>query len=162
MADQIEFGGLIKENISGIANSFDVTIDGKEVTIDTIFPLKRMMTDRASSLGAVYRNSEDGKKYVNVPVAFYGGGVNLSEVTVNNYKNKSTFTGAVDVSLLDSALSYKASGDSGQMATLKALAIKAVVAVTGYEPFSFHFVKGGYLYGETPKVTDLIANVKGE
>ena len=162
VADQIEFGGLIKENISGIANSFDVTIDGKEVTIDTIFPLKRMMTDRASSLGAVYRNSEDGKKYVNVPVAFYGGGVNLSEVTVNNYKNKSTFTGAVDVSLLDSALSYKASGDSGQMATLKALAIKAVVAVTGYEPFSFHFVKGGYLYGETPKVTDLIANVKGE
>ena len=153
---------LIKENLSGIANSVGVTIDGKEVDIDMIFPLKRLMMDRASSLGAVYVNSDNGKKYVNVPVAFYGGGVNLSEVTVNNYENKSSLTAEVDVNLLDSALSYKGSGDSGKVATMKALALKTVVSVTGYEPFSFRFVKGGYLFDETPKVTDLIANVKGE
>ena len=152
----------MKENISGIANSFDVQIEGKEVTIDTIFPLKKMMMDRASSLGAVYLNSDNGKRYINVPVAFYGGGVNLSTVTIDNYENKSSITAEVDVSLLDSALSYKGSSDSGTAAMLKALAIKTVVTVTGYEPFSFRFVKGGYLYGETPKVTDLIANVKGE
>lgn len=160
--DHIELGGLIKENLSGIANSLDVTVDGQTVSIDMIFPLKRLMMDRASSLGAVYNNSDDGKKYINVPVAFYGGGVNLSEVTVNDYKNKSNLTAEVDVSLLDSALSYKGSSDSGKAATLKALAVKTVVTVTGYEPFSFRFVQGGYLYGETPKVTDLIANVKGE
>ena len=68
----------------------------------------------------------------------------------------------MDVNLLDNALSYKGSSDTGPAATIKALAIKTVVTVTGYEPFSFRFVKGGYLYGETPKVTDLIANVKGE
>ena len=162
VADYIEFDGLIKENLSGIANSVGVTIDGKEVDIDMIFPLKRLMMDRASSLGAVYVNSDNGKKYVNVPVAFYGGGVNLSEVTVNNYENKSSLTAEVDVNLLDSALSYKGSGDSGKVATMKALALKTVVSVTGYEPFSFRFVKGGYLFDETPKVTDLIANVKGE
>ncbi len=162
IAEYIELEGLMKENISGIANSFGVQIEGKEVTIDTIFPLKKMMMDRASSLGAVYLNSDNGKRYINVPVAFYGGGVNLSTVTIDNYENKSSITAEVDVSLLDSALSYKGSSDSGTAAMLKALAIKTVVTVTGYEPFSFRFVKGGYLYGETPKVTDLIANVKGE
>lgn len=162
VAENIEFGGLIKENLSGIANSLDITVDGKEVTVDLIFPLKRHVVDRASSVGAVKIDSDNGKKYVNVPVAFYGGGVNLSEVTLNNYENKSNLTAEVEVNLLDSALSYKGSSDSGKASMMKALALKTVVTVTGYEPFSFRFVKGGYLYGETPKVTDLIDNVKGE
>ena len=161
VVDNIELEGLIEENLSSVANELGVTIDGKEVDIDTIFPLKRIMADRASMLGAL--RTESGKRYVNVPVAFYGGGLNLSEVTINNYKNKSSFSAQVDVDLLDSCLSYKQSGgSSGQASQLKAMALKAVVTVTGYEPFSFRFVSGGYLYGETPKVTDLIANVKGE
>jgi hypothetical protein len=38
--------------------------------------------------------------------------------------------------------------------------LKTVITVSGFEPFSFRFTKNGYLYGETPKVTDLIANAK--
>ena len=162
VADHIEFGGLIKENISALAQELGVTVDGQEVNIDMIFPLKRLMMNRASSLGAVYTSSEDGNKYINVPIVFYGGGVNLSEVSVSNYQNKSNLTAKVDVNLLDSALSYTGSSSSSKVSTIKALALKTVVTVSGYEPFSFQFVKGGYLYGETPKVTDLIANVKGE
>lgn len=163
IADNIELGGLIEENLSSVANSLDITIDGKQVDIDTIFPLKRLMADRALMVGALYTDSSNGKKYVNVPVAFYGGGLNLSEVTLNNYENKSSFSAQVDVDLLDSCLSYKQSGGSnGSSQQLKAMALKAVVTVAGYEPFSFQFVRNGYLYGETPKVTDLIANVKGE
>ena len=163
IADNIELGGLIEENLSSVANSLDITIDGKQVDIDTIFPLKRLMADRALMVGALYTDSSNGKKYVNGPVAFYGGGLNLSEVTLNNYENKSSFSAQVDVDLLDSCLSYKQSGGSnGSSQQLKAMALKAVVTVAGYEPFSFQFVRNGYLYGETPKVTDLIANVKGE
>lgn len=162
IADNIDLGGILEENLSSVANSLGVTIDGKQVDIDTIFPLKRLMSNRASALGAVH-TGEGGKRYVNLPVVFYGGGLNLSEVTTNNYDNKSSFTAQVEVDLLDSCLSYKQSGGtSGQASQLKAMALKAVVTVTGYEPFSFRFVKGGYLYGETPKATDLIANVKGE
>ena len=162
IADNIDLGGLIEENLSSVANSLGVTIDGKEVDIDTIFPLKRLIADRASVLGAVKAES-GGARYVNVPIAFYGGGLNLSEVTMNDYDNKSSFSAQVDVDLLDSCLSYKQSGgSSGQASQLKAMALKAVVTVTGYEPFSFRFVKDGYLYGETPHVTDLIANNKGE
>ena len=39
---------------------------------------------------------------------------------------------------------------------------KAVTLVSGYEPFKFVCVKNnGYLYGETPDVSNLINNAKG-
>ena len=46
---------------------------------------------------------------------------------------------------------------------LRSLMLKCVTVVTGYEPFKFVCYKGnGYLYGEAPKVADLIVNAKGE
>ena len=45
---------------------------------------------------------------------------------------------------------------------MKDIMLKCVTIVSGYEPFKFVCVKGnGYLYGDTPKVADLIANAKG-
>ena len=63
------------------------------------------------------------------------------------------------IDLLDSYLSLeKGSG----MTLFKNMMLKAVTVVTGYEPFYFECVKGnGYLYGETPNVSDLIQNAKG-
>lgn len=158
IADQIELDGLIEENITSVANSigvYDVEID-----IDTIFPLKSMMLQKAGNLGAVYNNSENGKKYVNIPVAFYGGGLNLSEVTYAGYDNRDQLTVKSNVDLMDSYLNL--SGSGGTMGLIKGLILKTVVTVTGFEPFSFQFIENGYWYAETPKVTDLIANAKGE
>ena len=46
--------------------------------------------------------------------------------------------------------------------TLKNMMLKSVTVVTGYEPFKFMCLKGnGYLYDETPKVSELIENAKG-
>lgn len=162
IGENIELEGLISENLSTVANSLGVTFDGKEVNIDMIFPLKKLMMNRASIQGSVYTDPSNGNKYINVPVAFYGGGLNLSEVTANHYENKSNLSAKMDVNLLDSCLSYQQSGGSDLVSRMKAMALKTVITVSGYEPFSFQFIKGGYLYGETPKVTDLIANVKGE
>ena len=161
-SDHIGFEGLIKENISEVATENNITIDGQEVTLDMIFPLKRIMMSRASGANAVRSDAESGIKYVNVPIAFYGGGINLSEVTLNNYENKSNLTAQIDVDLLDNSLSYTGTGVDDVKSKVKALALKTIVTVAGYEPFSFRFVRGGYWYGETPNVTDLIANVKGE
>ena len=48
------------------------------------------------------------------------------------------------------------------MSMMKDIMLKAVTIVSGYEPFRFVCIKGnGYLFGETPKVSDLIANAKG-
>ena len=46
---------------------------------------------------------------------------------------------------------------------LKNLILKVVVTTIGSQPFQFICLNGqdGYLYGETPKVSDLIENAKG-
>ena len=37
------------------------------------------------------------------------------------------------------------------------------ILLTGFEPFKFVCIKdGGYLFGESPNVQDLIKNAKGE
>lgn len=161
VAEDIDLNGLIEENFSTVANSLDISLEGKqvEIDIDMIFPLKEMMIGRAGAQSAIHVNAENGKKYVNVPVVFYGGGLNLCEVTSNGYKNESSLSSKVNVNLLDSCLNYQSSSST---ATLKAFALKTVITGTGYEPFGFQFVSKGYLYGETPRVTDLIAKVKGE
>ena len=161
VAEDIELDGLIEENFSTVANSLGISLEGKkvEINIDMIFPLKEMMIGRASAQSAIYINSENGKKYVNVPVVFYGGGLNLCEVTSNGYENESNLSSKVNVNLLDNCLNYQSSGSA---ATLRAFALKTVITGTGYEPFAFQFVTKGYLYGETPRVTDMIAKVKGE
>jgi hypothetical protein len=159
IADNIELDGLLKENFSTLADNFGEFLDGKDITIniDTIFPLKDMLISRAS--GALNTNAENGKRYVNIPITFYGGGLNVSEVTSHGYANADSLGGKVSVNLLESCLAHQQSGTS---ATLKALALKMVITGSGYEPFAFRFVENGYLYGETPKVTDLIAKNKGD
>ena len=158
IADQIELDGLIEENITAVANSIGVY--DMQIDIDTIFPLKSMMLQKAGNMSAVYNDSASGKKYVNIPVAYYGGGLNLSEVTYTGYDSRDQLTVKADVDLMDSYLNLKGGNDT--MGLIKGLILKTVITVTGFEPFSFHFIENGYWYAEAPKVTDLIANAKGE
>ena len=153
----IELDGLLEENISAVANSLGFT--GIDVSLDTIFPLKSILSQQAGNMRATYRDAESGKTYVNIPVAFYGGGLNLSRVTFQGYENAKYFSGEAEVDLLDTYLNLT---DTSSYSTIKGLMLKTVITVSGVEPFSFYFVKEGYLYGEAPKMADLIANAKGE
>ena len=149
---KIELDGLIEENISEIASSLGVG-GGAAVSIDQIFPLQSMIKTRASGVDSIY--SSEGKSYYNIPIAYYGGGLNLSKVDIQVPES----TVKIDVDLLDSYLNLSQSG-SGQLADLKGLMLKTVVSVTGYEPFAFHFIKNGYLFGETPNVSELVNNAR--
>ena len=65
-------------SFSSVVSDFlgsDVTVD-----IDDIFPLKTLLLQNAS--GCIYRNTSGEKttRYINVPVAYYGGGTNLCVV----------------------------------------------------------------------------------
>ena len=144
----IDLSGLIEENISAIANSLGL-YEGK-VTIDKVFPLQTMLIEKANSNR--YAHYSDGKRYYNVPIAYYGGGLNLSKVSLD-VKNVSD---SLDVDMLNSYLSLPASNSGGQMGKVKNILLKTVVTVTGFEPFSFHFVRDGYLFGQNPNVSDLI------
>lgn len=155
--NNVDISGLIKENISSFAASVEPSYAG-EINIDKIFPIKSYLTSAASSNGCIYTN--DSTRYINIPIAYYGGGLNLSKVSyesddlANNIGNKLT------IDLLESYLNL-GKGD-GTIQMLKNMMLKAVTVVTGYEPFYFECVKGnGYLFNETPKVADLIQNAKG-
>jgi len=159
-ADAIELEGLIEENITDVANSlglYDAQID-----LDTVFPLKSMAMQKANNQGSAYRDPESGKQYVNIPIAYYGGGLNLSEVNVSGAENSSSYSGELEIDLMESYLNLSGSSDSSNLSKMKGLVLKTVITVTGFEPFQFRFIRGGYLYGETPKVTELVANAKGE
>ena len=156
-AEQFDLSGLISENISTIANQ--ITSGGYSITIDDIFPLKTMMLQRAYNLN--YTHNQSGSRYVNVPVAYYGGGINLSQVTFEG-ANRLVYSDKISMDLLESYLNLKGGSEGLDLSNLRNIMMKTVTTVIGYEPFHFHFVKNGYLYGETPHISQLIDNAKGD
>ena len=153
--DQMDISGLINENVSTFAQEagdiFGVEYNG-EITIDSIFPLKSYLFNKAPKY-----TTEDGT-YVNVPIAFYGGAINLSTVNVDTLDIKAKLTSQIDVDLLDQYLNLP-SGDT--LVLVKNAMLKSVTIVTGYEPFQFICMdSSGYLFNETPKVSELIENAK--
>ncbi|MBQ8879740.1 MAG: hypothetical protein IJY69_02730 [Clostridia bacterium] len=145
---KIDLSGLIEENLSSIANSLGL-YEGT-ITIDQIFPLQTIIAQRGNAVGAI--KTSDGKRYYNITVAYYGGGENYSKVDMNVDNS----TGKLDVDLLDTYLELKGASGGGIFANMRGLMLKTVVTVTGYNPFAFHFVSDGYLFGETPNVADLV------
>lgn len=52
----------------------------------------------------------------------------------------------------------------GTIQIVKNMILKTVTVVTGFEPFKFILLDGkdGYLFNETPQISDLIENAKGD
>ena len=155
-SETLELDGLIEENISAIVNSIGL-YDG-EITIDDIFPLKPMFMRGATSRGGSY--TVDGEVHVSIPVAYYGGGANLSVVSFEEIDGANNYTSEFDVDITGEYL--KMSGGSSELSQMKNVMLRTVTTVIGFEPFTFRAVKNGYLYGETPSVFELIENAKGE
>lgn len=155
--DELDITGLIKENISSFAASVDPDYTGI-INIDKIFPIKKYLVTEAALSGCLYTAS-DGS-YINIPIAYYGGGLNMSTVTIDNMNDKNNLGNALNIDLLDTYLNLKKKTDTVGM--LQNMMLKSVTVVTGYEPFKFVCMKNnGYLYGEAPKVSELIENAKG-
>lgn len=177
--DQMDISGLITENMSKIASGLPIGDDIiKDLTIDKVFPMKQYLFSGASHQKATI--SKDSKTYVNVPVAFYGGGLNMSTVNIDTLDTKAQMTGNFKVDLLDSYLSQPgisveelfkildqfSSGDTAGIQQLKpvlrGIVLKCVTVVIGYEPFEFICYKSDDLYGQVPQIKDLILNLKGD
>jgi hypothetical protein len=177
--DQMDITGLIAENMSTIANNLPIDTDVlNDLDVDKIFPMKSYLFSGAASHKATM--SKDGKTYINVPVAFYGGGLNLSTVNIDTLDNKSKMTGNFEVDLLDSYLNQPGTtmdelmtivqellnGNQANfgkmMPVFKGLVLKCVTVVIGYEPFEFICYKSDDLYGKVPQASELIFNLKGD
>ena len=152
----IDITGLINENISVIAK--EVFGKDKEINIDTVFPIKPLLLSEARKQKSTY--NKDGVEYINIPIAYYGGGTNLSTVNIDSYDEKENLNEVININFLDHYMTPSSTDDI--MSMMRDVMLKCVTIVSGFEPFKFVCIKGnGYLYGETPKVSDLIANAKG-
>ena len=159
----LDINGLVGENISTVIGS--IAPNYKDlISLDKIFPIKNVLMSDGREKGAIY--SKDDANNLNIPIAFYGGGLNVSRVTCDDsftYKehllNLDEDDSNIDLMDVDFLKNYADMPSSENM--LANIALKAVTIVTGFNPFKFALAKGdGYLYNEAPKVQDLIDNMK--
>lgn len=145
-----DISGLIDQNISTIVSNMGFS--GIDITIDDIFPLKKILTNVARSNRLIYTAND--LDYINIPIAFYGGGRNLSTVTTNGL-TAGGFTQPYNVDLLDSYLDMTTSLDLNGllegggldsvvsnpnfMRFMKETLTKTVTTVTGFDAFKFSF-----------------------
>lgn len=170
--DNLDITGLINENISSLVDDakdiFGVSdAEVGNISIDTIFPIKSYLRSSVATT-----TSTDGKSYVNIPIAYYGGGLNLSKVTIDTEDLKYDSCKLTIVDFLDKYLSLKGidinNVDLNQLdlTVIKNIMLKCVTIVTGYEPFKFISVnKQGYLFDGVPlapQALELIKNAQGE
>ena len=163
----LDINGLVGENISSIIGTYAPEY-ANLISLDNIFPIKTVLLDGGRSIGAFY--NKNGINNVNVPIAFYGGGINYSQVTCDetfSYKdhlidldNIPENIDSVDVDFLE-AYANLPKVEGGMMANAANIVLKCVTIVSGFNPFKFTLAKGdGYLYNEAPKVQELIDNAK--
>ena len=160
--DEMDLSGLIDENISAVLSEAMNNLGAnRTITIDDLFPLKTLLFKVTEENGQTY--VANGKKYVNVPVAFYGGGLNLSKVTVNHLESVSEYATPLSLPWIDWYLDESEEVDENStLRDLKRMVQRMVTVVTGFEEFKFTCMQGnGYLYGEDPKVSELRENIRG-
>lgn len=155
--DNVDISGLIGENITDYAQSIVPGISS-EINIDKIFPIKTYLIREAQANGNIYIDGE--KRYVNIPIAYYGGGLNLSTVTYGEGFNTENMGKKLEVNFLEN---YLALAEATGLQMMKNKLLKAVTIVSGYESFYFECVKNnGYLFNETPKDSDLLSRIEEE
>lgn len=133
--DKIDLSGLIAENISTFATSAagDLGISGeinRKITIDDIFPIKNVLSKKTGD----YLTAGQ----INIPIAYYGGGLNLSTVDTSLLDND--LSGTVETNLFEEFLDLPTSGS--MITLMKYMMQKCVTVVTGFHPFEFSLIKG--------------------
>lgn len=154
-----DIAGLIDQHIGDLVAGLG--IGSFDVTIDDIFPLKEILTGVARRAGLTYMSKvtdDNGNttdtEYISIPVAYYGGGRNLSKVSAQGLDHN-VLSADYDVDLLDSYLNLTRTLDlsglagsgslddvlsnAGLVGYMKEVLTKTVITVTGFEPFRFQF-----------------------
>ena len=164
----LDITGLISENISVVANSV-LEQDIRKITIDDIFPIKPMLTNKAKNNDCVYSKVDENKvsNFLNIAVAYYGGGLNLSKVTYENYDYKDNYiSNPMDINLLDNYLNLPYVNPDQLMSFMKNVMLKSVTGVIGSQPFKFACAYNNnelfeQTFNKSPSVDLLKENAKG-
>lgn len=155
-----DLSGLILENISTIINSlgYDYQID-----IDDIFPLKNLLVNEARKKGLTKTKvvNDTSEEYISIPIAYYGGGKNLSTIDFSSLDNYDLLNHEIDIDFLDEFLDLVEG--SSTFAQVKNMMVKCVTVVIGFDPFRFFIQQYDDRTFELSDYMDiLINNAKGE
>ena len=143
--DDIDLTNLIEERISLF---FQQSGHDVEVSIDNFFPLKRMLRDFTQD--SIYKD-ENGDEWLNTMIAWYGGGLNLSDL-IDNRNNKNEDSKKTTISILRNFSKYVTVGDTNNLVSLVPQVLaRCVLFAIGFNPFEF-IVNG---QGETPSNIDI-------
>lgn len=150
--------GILQQDFTGLISILPDEIKdkiqklNKDISIDAIFPLKEVLTQLAKDENLVY--SEQGT--ISVPIAFYGGGYNGSNVETYRWKNfNDHYAGIKNCDLVHYYL-YRPS--QGQEVYWNLL-YRIVTMVTGFAPFQFGFFdSSGSRFGKYPNLDTLKQN----
>lgn len=144
--DSIDVSSLIEENISAMIASL-----GREdvkVTVDDIFPLKEALRKEAKSKGLIYQ--KDGVDYVNTSIAYYGGGLNISDMSDESDHMYNTYSDELSVSLIKEL-------SNSSLKSYWAMLVDAVIVTIGSN--DFRFVINGSKESSDPMLFDKVPNV---
>ena len=149
--DDIDVSTLLDENISTALGNADFGDDEEiNISIDRFFPIKPILRDMANALGYVYKN--DGKDYINTIVAYYGGGKNYSNLTIESGSLNGSIMGQkIEVNLLEKLDNY-INIDSVVSGSINTVLSRCVLFAAGFEPF--YFYTNGKISNETPYLFD--------
>lgn len=155
--ETIDVSCLIEERLGEFLSSIGLG-GGNKIPIDSYFPMKKLLSEQAEKDKLLF--IKDNKMHVNTPIAFYGGGNNMSTVVIDN-KIQKHITKDVEISILKDALT--SSLDDNIINILK----KCVNVAAGFNNFKFYLNEEideskPYLYGEFPDKKDFINRYKGE
>ena len=164
----LDINGLVGENISTIIGTYAPEF-ADIISLDKIFPIKEILLEGGKECGAIL--NKDGTNHINVPIAFYGGGLNTSRITCDesftyrdhlvDFDNDISNVDTIDVDFLNSYSKLPKSEGDDTLSRYANIVLKCVTIVSGFNPFKFTLAKGdGYLYNEAPKVQELIDNAK--
>lgn len=148
--NSLDVGAIVDENISTIMEEQGFGSD-INYTIDDVFPLRKLVENTASKSGHLISEvvEEERQNFVNIPLIYYGGGVNLSTVNTSELNNSNHFSDIIELDLLESLLNNPV-GD-----TLTLLMQRSVLTATGFKPFNYHAYLDRYLYGLYPNIETL-------
>ncbi len=175
--DSIDASSLIEENFSyyleQLGKEGDTSfgdIDGANLSIDSFFPMKRILKEYAINNNLAYSEKDNEGNvhyYVNRPIAYYGGGYNASKVINNVDQNEYySFSDDILVDIAKYVIEHDTTGSGGEVTDLLSLSTlaKCVVVAIGSNPFKF--VTNGtisnnetpILFDKAPSIQDLINN----
>ena len=151
--DTIDASSLVEENISKALNR-------DEIGIDDFFPMKKILKQRCIDLN--YIVNKDNTNYINTPIAYYGGGLNLSKVINNITSSDNTFSEDIVVDVSELTFTTNITSNLGQFLTILA---KCVSLATGFHPFRFvtnDVETDPKLLSKAPTIEDLKTNLMEE